>query len=329
MSEAVKLVEVWRGPVLECIHRGHAVVVNTAGEIVDAWGDPSTIILPRSSCKMLQALPLIESGAAEAMSLQTRHLAVSCASHNGSGIHTNLVSEWLGQMELSDSDLRCGTQMPFSHADKAVLIKSDTSPCQWHNNCSGKHTGFLAVKQHLKAGPEYVEIDHPVQLGVKEAFEDMTGETSSGHGIDGCSAPNFATSLKGLAWAMAKMGAGGSDVRGKAASRLIEAMKLHPDLVAGEERSCTELMRAMKGQTVVKTGAEGVFVAILPEQGLGIALKAEDGATRASECIMTALLVRHGVLDAEHPAAVKRMKPEVTNWKGTVTGHIQPTSLLV
>jgi L-asparaginase II len=327
MGKAEKLVEVWRGPFLECQHSGHAVVCDGSGDIVASWGDPDLIFLPRSSSKMLQALPLIESGAADLMGLKTEHLALACASHQGAEIHTGRVSKWLAALGMDDSYLRCGPQEPSDIDARNGLIRAEESPCQMHNNCSGKHSGFLTVSRHLNAGPEYVDPSHPVQMAVRDAFEDMTGMTSPGYGIDGCSAPNFATSLHGMARAMAKMAAGttGSDTRNLAAARLVAAMARHPELVAGETRACTEMMRAMGGRASIKTGAEAVFVGILPGPGLGIALKIEDGGTRAAEASIAALLVRLGVADAGDPMIKKRLNPTVRNWRGIETGEIRVT----
>ncbi len=323
MAEAEKLVEVWRGPILEGVHRGHAVICDARGEMRASWGDPDLVFLPRSASKMLQALPLIESGAAELMGLTTEHLALACASHQGAAIHTDRVIKWLTALGLSDSDFRCGPQEPSDRPARDGLIRAGALPCQMHNNCSGKHTGFLTVARHLGAGPEYVDPTHPVQVAVREAFEDMTGLASPGFGIDGCSAPNFATTLRGMARAMAKMAAGetGSDARNLASARLVAAMARHPELVAGEGRACTELMRAMGGAAAIKTGAEAVFVAILPGLGLGVAVKIEDGGTRAAEAVIASLLVQLGVLEAEHPAAQRRMFGPVTNWRGIEVGH--------
>jgi L-asparaginase II len=195
-----------------------------------------------------------------------------------------------------------------------------------HNNCSGKHSGFLTLAQYMGAGPEYVEIDHPVQQAALAAFEEVTGETSRGYGIDGCSAPNFATTLSGMARAMAWFATASerSDRQSQAAARLVRAMTDHPELVAGEGRYCTALMRAAEGRIAVKTGAEGFFVAILPERRMGIALKIADGAGRASECAMTALLVRLGALDAAHPVAKAYMTPDILNRRGLCTGVMLP-----
>jgi L-asparaginase II len=325
MHTAVPLVEIWRGDVLESMHYGHAVICDAQGQVVEAWGDPNKVILPRSSCKMVQALPLIESGAARAFGLTTEQLALSCASHNGAAIHTDRVGAWLGNLGLSDQDFRCGPQLPDDRPAREALIKADQSPCQIHNNCSGKHAGFLTLAKHLGAGPEYINPDHPVQRASKAAFEEVTGEDSLTHAIDGCSAPNFATTVTGLARAMARFAAPESGARGEAMQSLFHAMLTHPDLVAGEGRACTELMRAMEGRVAVKTGAEGVFAAILPEQGLGIALKIDDGATRASECAMASILVRLGALNPDHPMTLKRRNVPVKNRRGVITGYVHPS----
>ncbi len=320
---AVPMLEVWRGPICESVHSGQAVVVDRTGEVVAAWGDPGAVIYPRSSCKMVQALPLVESGAAEAAGLDDRHLALACASHRGAAVHVTLARDWLAALGMGDDDLRCGPEEPRDRAERIALIRAGDPVCQVHNNCSGKHCGFLTVTRHLGAGPEYVDPAHPVQAAVREAFETLTGLRSPGFGIDGCSAPNFATTVQGLGRAMARFAAardGGVSVRERAAARLVRAMARHPELVAGEGRACTDLMRAMGGKVAVKTGAEGVFIAILPEQGLGVALKCVDGATRAAEAAVAAILVKLGALDAAHPVAKRLMHGPITNRRGLEVG---------
>ncbi|MCI2399865.1 asparaginase [Aliiroseovarius subalbicans] len=330
MTQAEVLTEIWRGDFLESQHMGHAVVCDSAGEIVESWGDPEKVVLPRSSSKMIQALPLIESGAADAAGLSTEQLALACASHNGAHIHTDRVARWLADLGLADDDLRCGPEMPSDPPTMKELLCSDSQPCQCHNNCSGKHTGFLTLTRHLGAGAEYIDPTHPVQQAVREAFEEVTGQDSPGFAIDGCSAPNFATTMHGMARAMGAFAGAraGQGRRADAAVRLREAMALHPELVAGEGRACTELMRAMGGAASIKTGAEAFFVAMLPEQKLGMAVKIEDGGTRAAECTIAALLVRFGVLKADHPATAKRMNAAVKNWRDVVTGSIRPAATL-
>ncbi|MDW4498154.1 asparaginase [Sulfitobacter sp. D35] len=325
MSTATTLAEIWRGPFLESVHAGHAVICDASGEIVEAWGDPQAVVYPRSSSKMIQALPLLTSGAADAARLTDEHLALACASHNGAEIHTQRVDRWLKDAGLGESDLRCGPQEPADIPARDALIRAHESPCQIHNNCSGKHAGFLTLGKHLGAGPEYIDPDHPVQAACLEAFEEATGETSPGWGIDGCSAPNYASSLQGMARAMARFAAAPADAP---ETRLHEAMRAHPDLVAGEGRACTELMRAMDGKVAIKTGAEAFFVAILPEQKLGVALKILDGGTRAAECAIAAILVRLGVLDAEHPATRKYLDATLRNRRGIDVGSIRAADAL-
>ena len=332
MTDPVTLVEVWRGPFLESTHRGHAVICDSSGDIVQAWGNPDRVILPRSSCKMVQALPLIESGAAAAAELTTEQLALSCASHQGALIHTSRVSAWLSDLGLGEGDLRCGPQEPDDTEARNVLIRAYEEPCQLHNNCSGKHAGFLTLAKHLNAGSEYIEPDHPVQKAVKEAFEEVTGQETPGYGIDGCSAPNFATTVHGLARAMsffASCSDDGASVRERAAAQLVQAMATYPELVAGEGRACTEMMRAMDGKVAIKTGADGVFVAIIPEKKLGVAVKIVDGGTRGSECAVAAILTKLGVLDPDHPATLKRMNGPMLNRRGIEVGSVRPSAALL
>ena len=326
MTKAVPMTEIWRGSLLESLHLGHAVICDDTGQIVQSWGDPEALIFPRSSSKMIQALPLITSGAADKYGLTREHLALSCASHNGATIHTTRVQAWLDQLGLTDDAFRCGPQEPGDRPAREEMIRAHAAPCQYHNNCSGKHSGFLTVAQHMGAGPEYVDIDHPVQQAALSAFDEVTGLTSPTYGIDGCSAPNPATTVHAMARAMAWFASAHdrNDRQSQAAVRLREAMMAHPDLVAGEGRSCTALMRAMPGRVAVKTGAEAMFVAIVPEKRMGIALKIADGATRASECAITTLLVGLGVLDGAHPAALAYMNAPILNRRDIVTGMIRP-----
>ncbi len=331
MTNPVPMTEIWRGPLAESIHTGQAVICDASGDIIEAWGDPETLILPRSSAKMIQALPLVESGAADARGLTAKHLALACASHNGAAIHTETVNDWLADLDLVDDDFRCGAPMPMDRIAFDDLIRTGGKPCQVHNECSGKHAGFLTLAQHLSAGPEYTDPNHPVQKACLEAFESVTLETSPGFGIDGCSAPNFMCSLHGMARAMAFFANAneGADARQSAAVRLWQSMVAHPVMVAGEKRPCTELMRACKEPVALKYGAEGFYIAILPTRKLGIALKIADGSKRAANCTIAALLVRLGLLDADHPATLRFMNAPILNRRGIRTGMIKPASALL
>ncbi len=324
-KDAEDLVEVWRGTFCESVHRGHVAVWHADSGLIGEWGDAGTTILPRSSCKMIQALPLIESGAADAYGLSQAQLALSCASHSAGAVHTEMVHSWLGDLGLDDSALRCGAQWPSDEPARDALIRAHDTPQQRHNNCSGKHSGFLTLGQHLGAGPEYLEIDHPVQQAVRQAFVEVTGEDSPGYAIDGCSAPNHATTVAGLARGMAAFAAADdSTVRGRAMIRLREAMMAHPLLVSGEGRACNLLMTAARGQAAVKTGAEAVFVGIVPEQRIGIALKIQDGTTRASNATIAQILTGLGVLAADDPAVRQFTHGPIANWRGIETGYYRP-----
>ncbi|MFN7053080.1 MAG: asparaginase, partial [Gemmobacter sp.] len=249
---AQAMVELWRGGRMESRHLGHAVICGPGGEVQEAWGDADALIYPRSSCKMIQALPLMESGAGAG--LPDRLVALACASHQGAALHVAEVTRWLADMGMSEADLRCGTHVPHDTAERDRLIRADEPPCQIHNNCSGKHSGFLMMNRHLGGGPEYVDPDHPLPRAIRQAADEVTGETSPGYGIDGCSAPNFAMTVTGLARAMAAYAnaTGTGDARDRAMHRLTRAMAAHPEMVAGEGRACTELMRAMGGRVTIK-----------------------------------------------------------------------------
>jgi L-asparaginase II len=319
------LIEIWRGRMPDLIHRGHAVICDGTGQIVAAWGNPDAVAYPRSSFKMIQALPLIETGAADAFGLTQQHLALSCASHFGAPYHTTAVSDWLAHIGLSEPALRCGAHEPGDREGRDALIRSGDSPCQIHNNCSGKHTGFLTVTRHLGAGPEYIDADHPLQQAVTAAFEEVTGAPVAALGIDGCSAPTLGCSMTAMARGMAHFATAHqrSGARAAAQQRLIAAMIAHPHMVSAHGKPCTELMRACQGRAAIKGGADGYYVAMIPDLGMGLALKITDGSERAKEAAVAALLIRLGVLDANHPTARRLVNAPLRNWRGIEVGQVR------
>jgi L-asparaginase II len=326
----VELVEVWRGPLRECVHRGHAVVMDHRGNMVESWGNPDFVTFPRSSSKMLQALALVESGAADAAGLGSEQLALACASHKGAHIHTDGVTAWLDSLALGEADLRCGAHEPGDIPARDALIRSGTAPCQIHNNCSGKHAGFLTLNRHFRGDSEYIDLDHPVQRAVRAALEETCDEESPCHAVDGCSAPNFATSIAGFARGMARFAAAveGADARQTAMVRLRNAMMAHPELVSNNGEACTELMRACRGQAAIKGGADGFYAAILPERGLGIALKITDGGEQAKEVVIAAILARLGVLP-DGAARDRWLTPERRNRRGVLVGRSCPAPTMI
>ena len=320
--------EIWRGSYLESVHSGMAVICDKDGEISHQWGDPNALILPRSSAKMIQAIPLIISGAEKKFSIGEDLLALACASHNAAEIHLSRVLGWLSHLGFSETDLRCGPQPSKDPYVKKQMLEREQSPCQIHNNCSGKHAGFLSVSRHLNAGPEYTDPDHPVQLMVMDVFQELTQNKVDGITIDGCSAPNPAIPLYSLAKVMSWFATAHKrdDQLSKAALKLRNAMVNYPELVAGELRACTNLMKACEKKAILKTGAEGVFVAILPELEKGIALKIFDGGTRASECAIASLLIQLGVLNPNHPTALAYTHAPILNWRKIQTGMMKASN---
>ena len=325
------LVEVTRGDVVESIHRGAAAIADARGHITFCIGEVTYPIYPRSSLKPFQALPLVESGAADAFGLGSEDLALACASHSGEPMHTERVKAWLQRIGCKESDLACGPQAVRYEPVAQEMTKRGEEPMRIHNNCSGKHTGFLTVAKHWNIATEgYERIDHPVQQAVGRALGELAGEEEMPWGIDGCTAPNFALPLAAFARALARLAAPQqlAEPRRTAAKRLVEAMIAHPELVSGTGRACATLMRAAKGRAAVKIGAEGFYAGIVPEYGLGIALKIDDGAARAAETAMATILYKME-LTGDDKAARELMRGPITNTRGETVGERRPAPMLL
>ena len=327
-------VEVTRGQLVESRHRGMAVVVDAEGRIVFSAGDVDSGVFPRSACKAMQALPLVESGAADAYGFGDRELALACSSHSGEPEHVATAAAMLKAAGLDESVLECGAHWS-SH--QSVLIdqaRTLDKPTALHNNCSGKHSGFVCTCSHTGEEPRgYAGFDHPLQQAIRAIVADLTGAVLSRDncGTDGCSIPTYAVPLTGLARGFGKLvtGKGLEPLRAAAARRLINACMAEPFYVAGTKRFCTRLMQVAPGRIFAKTGAEGVFCALLPDKGLSFAVKAEDGATRAAEAMIAALLARHFDEDSEERAALMRLANHgMTNWNGLAVGSVRVTDVL-
>jgi L-asparaginase II len=333
MSNPV-LVEVMRGALVESRHRGSVAVVDADGATVLALGDVELPIYPRSAVKALQALPLIESGAADKFGLGDAELALACASHGGEPEHVATASRMLAHAGLDVGALECGTHWPSYQPAAQALARASGAPSALHNNCSGKHAGFLCVA--CAAGIEhrgYVAAGHAVQREVKAAIESVVGVELSEErrGIDGCAIPTYAVPLTALARGFARFGTGRGlgPERAKAASRLRAAIAAQPWYVAGTGRFCTEVMKIFGLRVLAKTGAEGVFCGALPEQGLGIALKCDDGGTRAAEVMMATTIARFLPLAGAEPVALERfLRPTLRNWNGTEVGSLRAVAPL-
>lgn len=323
------LVEVTRGGRVESRHAGAFAVVDAEGGVVLSAGDIERPVFPRSAVKVIQALPLVESGAADRFGLDDEALALACASHGGEPRHATVAARMLAAAGQGVAQLECGAHWP-SHAGAArALACTGAEPSALHNNCSGKHAGFVCLACGTDTAPAgYIQPGHAVQRQVKAALEEVTGfrlEEGS-HGIDGCSIPTYAIPLRALALGFARIGTGHGlePVRAAAAARLRAAVAAHPFMVAGSERFDTRVMEALGARAFVKVGAEGVFCAALPELGLGVALKCDDGASRAAEVVMAGLLRRLLPLgEAEEAVLAPLAAPVLRNWNGLEVGRMR------
>ncbi len=329
MSEAISsnpvLVEVVRGNLTESRHAGAIAIADASGRPVLSLGDVERLVFPRSAIKAMQAIPLIESGAADAFGLSNDELAVACASHSGDRVHIDAARSLLAKAGLDESYLACGAHWPVSEQATRELILAGQCAEAIHNNCSGKHAGMLAAAVHLGLDPEgYERPDHALQAMIGGIIAETCGVAlkRSRMGIDGCSVPTFAVPLSALARGFARLGTGQrlTAARARAAARLVRACFASPVLVAGEGRFDTVVMSALAPSVFVKGGAEGVHCAALPGLGLGIALKIDDGTKRGAERAIAEAIV--ALLPKARPALAVQLGGEIFNWRGTSVGRI-------
>jgi L-asparaginase II len=326
----VLLAEVTRGPVVESRHFGHAVVVDTAGQVVAQWGDGHRPTLPRSAVKPIQVLPTMAGGAAERFGLTAAEVAVTCASHAAEPFHLEAVRAILGKIGATEADLHCGPHAPADPAEAAALVRRGESPTAIHNNCSGKHSGMLAVARLMNvplAG--YWEVDHPVQRAIQDALALTTGADSRPSltwGIDGCGVPTYQLTLRQLATGFARMANPESlpAREGAGAETIFRSVNECPEMVSGTLGLCTLLMRAGGGTLLAKGGAEGCYAVGIRARGLGVALKIEDGSPRAVSAVVCALLHHFGALNDEQLVHLQRLHhPVLRNTRGTEVGEIR------
>ena len=333
------LAELWRGPLVESFHRGSFAVVDADGAVRHQGGDIDRPVYARSAVKGLQALPLVASGAAERFGLVDAELALACASHGGEPEHVATAAGMLAKAGLDTGVLECGVHWPSNEAAARALAAGHETPRALHNNCSGKHSGFACVGCMMAGRPDdgdaargflrgYVEPDHPVMREITASLESATGTrlADAPRATDGCSIPTFGIPLRALALGFARFGTGVglAPDRARAASRLRAAVAAAPFMVAGTGRLDTVLMRHFGARVFCKVGAEGVYCAALPELGLGIALKMDDGNTaRAAEVAVVALIAALLPLDDADRAVVGPLKDvALRNWNGRDVGRL-------
>jgi len=304
-------IESHRGAILESRHTVHVAVMDGSARLVASAGDPEYRTFWRSAAKPFQALPLVEDGVVERLGLTRQDLALACASHSSEPAQVQLVREFLQRAQCSERDLMCGPHRPLSDAVAKDYDTRGVRLTAIYSNCSGKHTGMLALAKHHGWPTEfYARGDHPVQQRCLKAVSEFTDIPAPeiGVAVDGCGVSCFALPLRNMALAYTRIPAA-----------VLEAMVLHPELIAGEGRPCTELMRAHPGRVVTKVGAEGVYSALLVREGLGVTLKVEDGNSLAASLAIAAVLAELGL----KPQPTWLLTKPITNSRGETVGEMR------
>lgn len=321
-------VEVLRGSVVESQHQVMVVVVDERAVPALYWGNPEYLTYPRSAIKMLQALPLVESGAAEAFGFEDRHLCLACSSHRGEKNHILAATEIMKKVGIHESQLVCGAHAPAHEATAHEMIRRGLSPSPVMNNCSGKHSGIIATCLHLKENPEgYERYTHPAQVRLRKLLSEVThfNHEKAHWGVDGCGIPTYALPLQNMAIGMQSLvNAKEGETRRRAAQRILEAVRREPFYLSGTASFATDVIQQTQGRCLIKNGAEGVFCGVIPEKSWAFAVKAEDGAARAAQAATAFLLQKLGVFSEENIHALKDyLEPKVKNWKEAEVGHLR------
>ena len=333
-DDAAKLVEVWRGPIVESIHRGHVAAVDGKGASVCELGRTAAVTYFRSSSKAFQALPVITSGAADRFGLTEKEIAIACGSHSGESIHVETVKGMLEKIGLDETALKCGTHEPFSVEAARELVRRGQRPSVLQNNCSGKHAAMLAFARHIGAPTDtYNELSNPVQQAIAQVISEFSDVVVDDLkvGVDGCGVPVFGLPVRAMALAYARLVWPESlktETR-SACRRLLDAMLKFPEMVGGSrDRLDTELIKLSKGRLISKIGAEGVYaVGVLPcerwPNGLGLALKVEDGDDRRARppAVIEALRQLDVLHDEELTALSDYALIAITNRRGEPVGQ--------
>lgn len=313
---------------IDALHYGSVAVTDASGTLLHAVNDAGFPTYLRSSIKMIQALPVVMSGAADRFGFTEHELAICCASHVGAEYHLATVRSMLAKIGLTEDALGCGAHEPDDRAERKRLWCGDHAPTQLHNNCSGKHTGMLAVC--LAEGwpiEGYLEIEHPLQQWILDLMAEHSGiaREQIGVGIDGCSLPAFYMPISGAATVLARFVAHAKEP-GTPAARIMRAVTEHPEMINDRGGFDTELMRALDGRAIAKRGAMAIFVVGLDTERwgpIGVAVKLEDGNMLPMPVVVMKVLEDLGVLAPEELAALDGFRAtHLKNWRGTDVGEI-------
>jgi len=299
--QSVKMVEVTRSGEIESFHQGVAALVNSSGEILKEWGDSSKLIYPRSALKPIQSLNLYKDGIADLLNISDEYIALTTASHHSESFHQKMIIDWLEKINLNEENLCCGPDWPRNLEDKfEVKINSKIKRRIFHN-CSGKHCGHLAVSKYRDLPIEnYNQNNHTIQKELISLIENLSKYKIKKIGIDGCTLPNPLIPIKKFAYAMAQIADynklnENSDI----AKRIFESCTKFPELTGGTNSINCALTKLSKGKIFFKNGAEGVFVAIIPEKKAALVVKIDDGASRAAEVAIAGLISELNIIDEE------------------------------
>lgn len=307
-------IEITRGSIIESVHQVVFVVADKKGHVTDHFGNLDYVCPPRSSLKLLQTIPLIESGAAEAFKLHDKHIVLACASHKAEKHHIEAAKEWLGIIKQTESVLRCGpalpTNTPISH------------------NCSGKHLGMVSTALHMKLDPaNYDKYEHPIQEMQRRLMSDIFSMEFSKlpHGGDGCGIPTYGVPLQRLAVAMTHfIREGLPETRRNTVVRILDAIRKYPEFLSGAEDSVFRLIQATQGRAILKPGAEGTYTGIMPDKGYAFALKVIDGNPRAAELASFFLFKHYGAITAKESEQLKEfLEPAIVDSRGVKVGTIR------
>ena len=320
--EHVPLIRTMRGGFPECLHVGSIAIVDADGRLIAGVGDAHGLNFTRSALKPLQALGFVQDGGMDRFGFDSQMLALMCASHGGEAMHVTVVQRMLERIGARESDLRCGCHPPSYYTHTSTSAPPGARFNQLHNNCSGKHAGFLAYcRMHGQPLAGYLDPQSPLQQRVRANVERFAGQRDLPMGIDGCSAPNFAMPLSALAHAFCRLAQG----EAPELAALNYAMTRHPDLVSGTARGDLMLMRAGKGNWVSKVGADGVQAIGVRSRGIGIAIRVADGNRRALHVATVAVLRQLGLIGEVAGTPLASMDERVIrNYRGIAVGAVEP-----
>jgi len=319
----IKMVEVIRSDFIESIHYGVAVLINSEGKILKEWGNSNILIYPRSALKPIQSLNLYKDGVAEALNLSDNLIALTTASHHAETIHQKMVDSWLKKMNLNENHLSCGPAWPWNEKDQFEAHSKYKTKRKIFHNCSGKHCGHLAVCSYKNLPiKNYQNKDHPIQKDLIQLIEDLSKYKVKNIGVDGCTLPNPLIPLKKFAFATAQLADykklnDHSDI----AKRIFDSCVKFPEIAGGSKSINSILTKLSKGKVFFKNGAEGVFIAIIPELKSALAVKIIDGASRASEVAIAGLISELKIINNDKVEKIK--KSSIKNSAGKIIGSIK------